>query len=495
MLRFKHFLIEKLTSDQEREVSNWRRDPEAIKHTDHYFGVGNDEINEPLSGGHSEKSEPHKAVERHLGQEIDIDSYKKGLTKDQYGRDVKIGSLLSKSKAPQKLINDFANDSTRQLKKAEGLTVRVTRSPAGVAGQTSRGQSWENQSCKNYETGSNKDFLKDEVKHGSVVAYLMHPNGTELARATLHPHYNDEGHVAYDMNSYYGVEHNDFMNHVHDLSTKLSQEHKGGSILYDIHPDVYNDRSTQRMLHPTTSSETIDGLLDHRDSVIRKDVVRSRLLSSTQISKALQDKEQGVRASAIRNENANEEHISQALDDKSNRVRASAIRNENANADHITKALDDTDEYVRVFALEHKKVNIGHITKALDDEDPDIRRLAISHPKVNADHITKALNDKDYNVRMSAISIQHQKLNADHLSQALDDESPKLRLRVMLNPKIDETHITKALQDSDKYVRESAIYHPKATVEHLKYAVDNDTHKNNVYAARHTLKTKHNIDY
>jgi len=44
MINFKKFisLKEELTSEQKQLVSNWPRDTEAIRHTDHYFGTGND---------------------------------------------------------------------------------------------------------------------------------------------------------------------------------------------------------------------------------------------------------------------------------------------------------------------------------------------------------------------------------------------------------------------------------------------------------------------
>ena len=66
---------------------------EARKATDHFFGVGNDHVKEDVIGLEPDKSEVHRAVERHLGKQLASSEYVKGLTKDQYGRDVRLGRL------------------------------------------------------------------------------------------------------------------------------------------------------------------------------------------------------------------------------------------------------------------------------------------------------------------------------------------------------------------------------------------------------------------
>jgi len=328
MLSFKTFvrLNEELTPEQKQTVSNWERDPKAIAHTDHFFGKNNDDKIENLKGG-IDKSEPHRAVERHLGHEISHEDYKSGKTKDKYGREVKIGSMLKKTKADPKLINQFSNDNTRQLKKQQGLTVHVTRSAAGVAGQTSSGQSWENQSCKNFEGGSNREYLRHEVRHGTVVAYLKNHHGHELARQTFQPHHRGDGKVVYKRNSYYGPKHAEFEKHGEDLEKRLSASHKPSSKIYSIHPEVYNDSDYSKTLHP----------------------------------------------------NATTKHIAHALKDKDFEVRETAILHPNATPEHITHALKDEDHYVRIAAVQHPKATPEHITHALKDENRDVVLAASKH--------------------------------------------------------------------------------------------------------------------
>lgn len=334
MLTFKSFLryslTEELTPEQKKEVSRWIRDPKALAHTDHFFGKGNDDHVEPLQGG-GDKSEPHRAIERHLGHEIPHEDYKAGKTKDKYGREVKIGSMLQKSKADPKLVQQFANDSTRQLKSQNNLTVHVTRSAAGVAGQTSKGQSWENESCKNFETGSERDCLKHEVKHGTVVAYLKNHHGQELARATFQPYHNNRGQVVYRHDSYYGPKVKEFQDHVKGLEKRLSASQEPNASTYEMHPDVYRDSAEPQTMHPNATAEHIHQALDHHNA--------------------------GNRMIAALNPNANAEHIDKALNDKHEWVRRLAAKHPNANAEHLHKALKDESSVVRVAAKNNPNYN------------------------------------------------------------------------------------------------------------------------------------------
>jgi hypothetical protein len=397
MLRFKAFLLisEELNDSQREKFNQMPRDPKAVKATDHYFGVGNDVVSKPLEGT-MDKSEIHKAVERHLERPISHEDYKNGITNDEYGRQTKIGKLLTKTKAPSTLVNGFANDNTRQGKKFTGLTAITTRSPggdpskgdkSGVAGQTSSNQSWEQGSCKNVETGEKKEYLPKEIKHGTVVTYLQDHEGRELARATLQPHINDQGHTAYAVDSHYGIDHAGFKAHAEQLAKDLSGPHKGGSIVYKKHPNVYDDSRDTEMMHPN--------------------------LTANYITKALNDDDHNVREEAIRHPNATSDHINKALNDEDYYVRVTAIRHPNATPEHLNKALNDSSISVRRTAIRHPKATPEHITKALNDNDHNVRGAAIRHPNATPEHITKALNDENYGVRFAAIN--HPNATPEHI--------------------------------------------------------------------------------
>jgi len=483
MLNFKTFkfvysLNEKLTPEQESEVDKlinvdkrWTRDPEAVAATDHYFGRGNDVKTQQLEGT-QDKSEVHKAVERHLGHEIHPDDYKEGHTTDKYGRKVRIGGLLAKSKAPKELVNGFATDSTRQGKKFTGLSVKVSRHPHDVAGQTSRGQSWEEQSCKNYETGSNRHYLPAEVKHGTVVGYLHDHTGKEIARTTLQPHINDVGNVAYAVDSHYGINLKLFHEHMKRVARELSGEHQGGSIVYKKHPKVYDDSGVREMLHPNATSEHIHKALNDEDADVRAAAARNPNATSEHLHKALSDKDKYVREAAARNPNATSEHLHKASDDKEGVVRRAAARHPNATSEHLHKALDDKDEYVRAAAASHPNANAEHLHKALSDKDVTVREAAARNPNANAEHLHKALSDKDVTVREVAASQPN--ATSEHLHKALSDTNVNVRRAAISHPYATSEHLHKALSDKYEYNRAAAASHPNANAEHLHKALSDD---------------------
>lgn len=82
----------------------------------------------------------------------------------------KIGAVLKETGASSDLINDFANDPSRQTKNNEGLHVVISTHPHAVAGM-STGTPWS--SCMNMESGINRHYLPEDIRHGTHVAYLV----------------------------------------------------------------------------------------------------------------------------------------------------------------------------------------------------------------------------------------------------------------------------------------------------------------------------------
>ena len=349
-MKFKYFLKlkEELNSEEKEQVKTWKRDPEALLHTDHYFGKGNDEIKEILPNSMN-KSEIHKKIERHLGQEIHIDDYKKGIIKDKYNRDIRLGSFLRQNKISEHLINSYATDGTRQGKKFSGLTVKTTRSPEGVAGQTSHNQSWENESCKNFNTGKMKKHLPHEVEHGTVVSYLHDHTGKEISRITMQPYIGKNGHRIYHVDSHYGIKHEGFHEHVKNIAKKLSSD-KVELSTYKVHPKVYSDSGEEEIYHPNLSHNQIHHIID-TGSVSDKMTISDH-------------------------DNINSTHIDKLLNDKSPLVKYNLGRNDKLESHHISKMLKDDNAKVRYYAINHKNAEPHHLESAINDENETVSRTA-----------------------------------------------------------------------------------------------------------------------
>jgi 2-oxo-4-hydroxy-4-carboxy--5-ureidoimidazoline (OHCU) decarboxylase len=462
MIRFKQFLLEYLTDEQRKRFAHVSMTDKARADTDHFFGKGNDIVHGEIThdaGHHEHKSEVHRAVERHLGREIHHDDYRRGLIKDKYGRDVKIGRLIK----DEKLRNAFASDSTREGSRKGNTFKTTTVRGIEVAGQTNsapdphhpKGHSWGELSCKNVDTGSKKHYLENEIRHGTVVHRVHDHTGQEIYRATLQPHHNEEGHVAYAVDSEYGIKNPTFTRSAHEVAKKLSGESKPG--VFVKHPKVYDDNRITHILHPNATPE--------------------------HLHKALNDEDDFVRIAAASHPNANAENLHKALSDEYYLIRETAAKHPKANAEHLNKALDDEDFFVREAAAKHPNANAEHLHKALDDEEFFVRKAAASHPNVNAEHLHKALNDKDIFVRKAAA--KHPKANAEHLNKALNDEHLEVRLAAAKNPNVNAEHLHKALNDENWKVREAAAKHPNANAEHLHKALNDENSKVRLAAANH----------
>ena len=454
MLKFKNFLLmmEELNQSQKETVSKWPRDPAALSHTDHYFGKDNDDITIQLDGT-QDKSEIHNKVETHLGRQIPIEDYKANKTTDKYNRSVSVSKLI---KSPV-LLQNFNNDSTRQGKKYTGLSVHVTRSAHGVAGQTSGEQSWADESCKNFDNGMNRQYLKPEVKHGTVVTYLKDHTGKEIARATLHPHYNNKGHVAYAVNSYYGIDNEDFHDHVDKLSQDLSGPHKGGNHTYTIHPDVYNDMGHDKILHPAITTTALKNL-------------QNKFPNNLSIHRAI-----------YHHPNTTKEMIHDGIKSDNEDIASLALDSSRLKSEHIDTALSHSSPLVREAAMESKKVSKTQLHTALKDNSTDVRLAALWNPKIKEEHLDAVFADKTNAPKVRERAVMHGLATEKHINQGLADPDYSAKLSAIRNKNATDKNITKALNvksdgekdhfgfSNDEYVNaihKQAISHKNSTHEH-----------------------------
>ena len=435
MLSFKSFLkesylIEYLTDTQREKFAKVKMTPEARSSTDHFFGVGNDHVREEIKGQDEEnKSEVHKKIEQHLGTQIDVNSYKKGTTKDKYGREVKIGKVIQ----DDKLRNEFANDSTRAgVKSSHGHYCTIVRGTE-VAGQTNsapnaehpQGHSWGDESCKNVDNGSNKKYLKPEIKHGTVVARVHDSSGKEIYRATLQPYHNDQGHTAYKLNGEYGIKHSNFTKHAHDVANRLSGEHKGGSIAYKINPNVYDHEGSNFMFHPKTTKEHLDTAIRDKNPKVRRDVIRHPKVTKEHLDLAMKDEDPDIREAVINHPKSTKHHLDLGMKDESFRVRRSVINHPNSTKEHIDAGIKDKDVFVREAVMYHPKATQEHINLGIKDPSFTVRVAAMNHPKATKEHLD--LGMKDDNPAIRAAVVKHPNATKEHIEAGLKDESPYVR--------------------------------------------------------------------
>lgn len=302
MLRFKSFILEYLNDSQREQYKDVHMTEKARLATDHFFGKGNDKVHGEIAGDHfHDKSEIHRAIERHLGKEIPHDDYRRGKTKDKYGREVKLGKIIKDPKLRDYLASDMSREGSKLSKSVfKTSTVRGIE----VAGQTNpepnhlhpSGHSWL-KSCKNLKVGIFRNKLSDEIKHGTVVHFVHDHDGKEIYRATLQPHHNEAGDTIYTVDSEYGVKHPAFTKSAYDTADKLSGDYKSG--VFVKNSEVYDDNGKTYILHPKSSKEDIDKALDeNRPFEERYAALQHRNVDQDHLEKAKKDNHHLIRSEA-----------------------------------------------------------------------------------------------------------------------------------------------------------------------------------------------------
>jgi hypothetical protein len=429
MINFKTFLTEYLTPGQRKLYADTQMTEKARADTDHFFGVGNDHVQEDVIGLEPDKSEVHRAVERHIGKQIHHNEYVKGVIKDQHGRDVRLGRLIR----DDNLRNQFANDNARAgSKKSSGHYMTIVRGTE-VAGQTNsqpntqhpKGHSWGDQSCKNVDSGVNRSYLKHEIMHGTVVVRAHDHTGQEIYRATLQPHHNHEGQTTYGLDSEYGLKHPAFAAHAHDVARRLSGEYKLShpeAAIFVKHEDVYNDSGEFMMLHPGLKNTDLHAIVDSKPSV-------------------------ATMVLAAKHHNVDDKLLDKAMEYPSARVHTAAASNPRASAQHLHKALDSDNFGTQLAAAKNPNIRPEHVDKIIKNGDSELLEHIAKHPSMQRHHIDQIIDSKNQSNIYSIMNSRH--INVEHLDKILKIGSQALKKQVAKHRRATPEHLDKLLDDAN----------------------------------------------
>ena len=478
---FERYLDEELTPSQKDDVDTWHKGDNSF--SDHAFG-GSDEHRSSVSLQHpSEISPHHDEIQRHFDQHgIKISDYVNNAATDKHGRTIKIGKALSKTGASPDLIKKFNEDSTRSRSKSgvDDYNVNVSRHPHDVAGMTSKGHSWENESCMNFATGMQREYLRADVQHGTHVAYLSHKddktNKNPVARVALKRYTNVEDendHILRPEHRTYGDAPDAFTHTVNKWANHHFPGKEDG--IYKKDDQVYDDSSNQIVM----GKKAIPKAIASDSSMLHAYAVGHPDLQPEHITSILQADHIHARhvARAVQHPNASVENITQAMTHKQEGVQAAALRSPNANEDHITQGMNSPSRFVQMSAIDHPKANAVHLDKAMKDDSWTLRARAVGHKNATAEHLTKGLQDDHENVRMAAIANEGPNSNASHVGLGIHPSQPDIvREFAAGHSKATPEHLNTALNDANQRVRSYAASNPNASSENLHRAMDDDQH-------------------
>lgn len=493
MKKFKDFISENkkiqiqeaLTPAQERTVSKWKRGDYSF--SDKAFPEGSDTVFVKLDD--LDKSDTQKQIEEHLHNNgIRVSDYRNNEAVDKYNRTVSIGKALNKTKAPDELKRSFENDPVRQAKSVNSdFRVAFTRDRNHVAGITSRGHSWEEESCMNFATGIKREYLKKDLIHGSHAAYLVHKDDLDiknpLARISLKP-FSDiddpSNKILVADPRTYGPNNEAFSKTV---STWLSNNFPvDPSKVYRKNPHLSNEGGINNII----GKDALDRVINSNDDNMIGDAIDHPDLSEKQITDILNKKKRPF-SRVILHKNANDDHILHAMDSP------------NIYGNYIATAIDGNNVSHRVlskgfhmFMNNPNDINsraiVTSVAKNKNTTPEMLERIHDKVPEMNFDQ------DKSFMRAHIASNI-----NApEHLlKRIINLNDPIANQEAFKNPNLSSESITKILKDKNvpEYSKEDLFENPNITSEHIDHALNSDNDRfHNVVSRRLGLLSDDHIN-
>lgn len=236
-------LMEELSPSEMKKAKKWSEDhfPSSTINRQHdaVFGQGNDRITIPVAS-HTENN-----IHSHLNNNgYKVKDYHGNVATDKYNRDTTISKALAKTKAPDDLQKSYNVDKARQATESN-QHITISRNPIDVAGMTS-GRQWSNKSCMNLTHGCNRRYIKADLDHGTLVAYVHHKDDKNLenpeGRLLLKRHQavnSTAPDIWHPESRTYGSLSTDAEHTIKNWSEKNYPKHE--DTIYQKHTDLYND--------------------------------------------------------------------------------------------------------------------------------------------------------------------------------------------------------------------------------------------------------------
>jgi len=502
MLSFKQYfssgygnLTEELNDDQKKVVDTWKGGKKAEQISSHVIPKGQDRVTFPLEGS-EENVEPHPDVQKHLETHgYKVSDYRAGLAKDKYDRDVKIGKVLNKTKASPELMNTFNNDPKRAASRAaaSGLSVTISRHPHDVAGMSTN-QGWRScmsmgnkgETARPYmygmksgdeETGQYSHYLKNDVKHGTHVAYLHRSDDPEakkpLARIALKPFEAEDKSkptILRPEQRTYGTADDGFGGAVKKWSEKHFPANK--STVYKKNEDLYDDDNKNivadgpEALFKSDDQNTRAAAFDHEHDV-----------SDAMLHKGIKDESSWVAQKALEHPNIKPEHIDAAMKDDT--LHSTLARRKDLTPEHVKELSNSKSTSVLTeLAMKHK-LSPEKNDELLNHRNAGVREMVAKHQNLSKDQLDKAMSDKEFIVRGGAAT--NKNASDNHLMSAIHD-SPFVRSSALRNPNIKSKHLSEFIKKGDTNDLVRTIDHPEFKAKHISEILANKDGNKNIGA-------------
>jgi hypothetical protein len=491
MLKFSQFqdlVTEWLKPHQKTKVNKWQKgdndstnaffggpDTDKKTHQRRYFDFEPD-TESPTKDAIAAHIQPHG---------YEVHDYKAGLAKDKHGREVRIGKVLHKTNAPDEMKKSFENDSARSHKASSNYKILVTRHPHDVAGMTSCGHSWEDSSCMNFASGSNRHYLEKDVRYGTHVAYLVHSHDTKgepkspLARISIKRFSDGKGgHIYKPEPRLYGNAPKGF----HDKVGEIMDTHHNDNIptgVYD-RKTTYNDGGGTRHVHVNKNDR--ETAAAHVDPDVRTAVAKHSKLSPGAIDTLMshpQENNYNVLQALATRKDLQPHHIDKLHNASELTIRRLAAKHHPMTDEHIDNSLgEESDPTIAAHALSKPNVTPAHLSKAVDHSDSSVISAALKHPNIESEHVKKVYDRFKHKVDQNLDrgddrvtiedAIKHPKASDEIVNDAFSHPSGSLWKPAIESGRISHEKLATIAADPDNHKATSLVYAPNVTSDHLK---------------------------
>lgn len=399
---------------------------------------------------------------------MSIDCYKAGTVLMKDGkRTTRLGAVLGKKPELKKI---FDSDPQRQASKKVKQWVVISRHPYDIIGQ-SFDRGWT--SCMHLTKGMNRAYLEDDVKNGTIVAYLVADTDKNInnptARISIKPHYSKTTgatHVILQAGQVYGMENGDFSHTVRLFLAEVNTNAPTGKYVQDA--SLYDDGAvTITHFSHTASEEEIAGFISELSISNILNLARNtnnatalKVLSQYDSEKlSLYDGDEykeSVDASLAANPSTGEDILMALVASGGVRVRAALALNISL-PDSLARILVRDDAVsVRIKLARNQNLSDQILETLAADSNPDIAEAALSS-EIASPELLARCSEGPY----AQSCARNSKLPLASMEKISESEDASLRGSLAHNQALPLKLLIKLILDPKRHVAQMAIRHQK----------------------------------
>lgn len=204
------------------------------------------------------------------GKGFVLEDYVSGTVKDKHNRTMRLGKVLKDPELRKMFEADPSRKAIVSVTKGKKI-VCLSMHPYDIAGM-STGRGWT--SCMNLDDGINKEYVREDIKHHTLIAYLIDASDRNitrpLSRVLIKRFYmeNSKRKFFYGVERVYPAPNDPFISTVQEfVNENVNKAILDGESLegmYKLQEDLYPDSQTNifpQLMYPDSDKETVSNII------------------------------------------------------------------------------------------------------------------------------------------------------------------------------------------------------------------------------------------